>query len=322
MDKKKIQLAMLALAISFFFAFLHISSRLSPYIFTAENSRLNLGQSVKEINPFDEISLEAKSAYVFDLIKKEPLFELNSGVQLPLASLTKIMTAVVAKESAPSETVIIITKESIESEGDDNLLVGEKWRLSELLDFVMIRSSNDGACAIAAAIEGIMKADSVEDIKKIARYSDKFPKFIYLMNKKAKEMNLNQTYFLNETGLDISENLSGAYSSASDVAKLVKYALADYPEIFEATSYESVSLNSLNYGEYKIKNTNRYAGRMPQIIGSKTGFTDLAGGNLAVVFDAGFNRPIIAVVMGSSIDGRFSDMQKLITATLKRIQQK
>jgi len=110
---------------------------------------------------------------------------------------------------------------------------------------------------------------------------------------------------LNETGLDVSNYISGGYGSASDVAKLVAYALKTSPDLFEATLNNSPL------------NTNPYATTTTLLIASKTGLTDLAGGNLAIVFDAGFNHPVISVVLGSSEKGRFIDTQKLIEATFK-----
>lgn len=208
--------------------------------------------------PFDGLNLEAKAIFVFDLVKNEPIFELNPNTQLPLASLTKIMTVAVAEE--------IKTKD-----------------ISKLINDVLEQSSNEAASTLAS-----MRSD-----------------FINLMNKKAKELNLNQTYFLNETGLDISKELSGAYGSANDVVKLIGYALKNNSDLFEATTNNS----SLN--------TNPYASTTTLLIASKTGLTDLAGGNLAVVFDAGFNHPVISVVLGSSEKGRFTDTQKLIETTFK-----
>ncbi|MBI4692206.1 MAG: D-alanyl-D-alanine carboxypeptidase [Candidatus Terrybacteria bacterium] len=213
-------------------------------------------------NPFENLNLEAKAVYVFDLARNEPIFELNSRAQLPLASLTKIMTVLVAKEI------------SFQGESLDNII-----------DSALAQSSNEAASALASMDNN----------------------FINLMNKKAKELNLRQTYFLNETGLDISRQISGGYGSAQDVAKLIKYAIKNNPELFEATTN----------GE---SNSNIYASSTTLLIASKTGFTDLAGGNLAVIFDAGFEHPIAVVVLGSTKEGRFTDVEKLIKATFKNLE--
>jgi len=213
-------------------------------------------------NPFNDFILEARSAMVFDLVKNGPIYEFNSQAQLPLASLTKIMTVLVAEE--------IKTKD-----------------ISQLVEEALVQSSNQAASALAS-----MNGN-----------------FIDLMNKKAKEIGMNQTYFLNETGLDISAKLSGAYGSASDIVKLVAYALKSNPDFFSAT------VNNFDF------NTNPYASTTTMIIGSKTGLTDLAGGNLAIIFDAGFNHPVVSVVLGSTENGRFIDTQKLIEATYKYLEK-
>ena len=67
-------------------------------------------------------------------------------------------------------------------------------------------------------------------------------------------------------------------------------------------------------------NTNRALGSIPQLIGAKTGYTDLAGGNLAFIFDAGFGRPVLAVMLGSTEEGRFEDAKKITDAILKYYQ--
>lgn len=273
---------------------------ISPVI---SNNKKELETKKITVNPFNELKLEAKSVYVFDVVNNKSMFEFNSNAQLPLASLTKIMTAIIAKESMPDQTVVTISKKAIESEGDDKLNIGERWLMASLIDFTLIKSSNDGASAISENVEKNLSVN-----------------FIDLMNKKANELNLRQTYFINETGLDITRSLSGSYGSATDMSEIMKYALLKHPDIFEATVYDKISLYSLDSIQHNIENTNQTVKNLPNIIGSKTGFTDLAGGNLAVIFDAGFDHPIIVIVLGSTIDGRFSDMEKLINTTFEWFQ--
>ena len=74
-------------------------------------------------------------------------------------------------------------------------------------------------------------------------------------------------------------------------------------------------------GAHAVLNTNRETGELPLLIASKTGYTDLAGGNLVIAFDAGFNRPIIIAVLGSTAEERFTDVEKLVWATLAYLQQ-
>ena len=71
---------------------------------------------------------------------------------------------------------------------------------------------------------------------------------------------------------------------------------------------------------HNVENTNTSAAAIPGLIGSKTGFTDLAGGNLAVVFDVGLSRPVIAVVLGSTKETRFTDIEQLVNATFTHFE--
>lgn len=249
------------------------------------------------INPYDAITVEAEAVFVYDVVKKEVLFSRNEERQLPLASITKLMTAVVAREYLSDHILVSISHESIMKEGDSGLTTGEEWRLSDLIDFTLLTSSNDGAHAIATVSESLS--------------------FIEKMNQKANMINLTQTYFSNESGLDASINNSGAYGSARDVALLVEYILRNHVDLIESTRNAELTINS-----HKATNTNKYTGDIPGLIGSKTGFTDLAGGNLVIAFDAGINRPIIISVLGSTFNERFSDVDKLAAASLKYIQRK
>lgn len=259
------------LAIIFLFSRTPSQTRTEPLGISRFGSEKAESDEFPKKNPFNEIVLKAKAAIVFDIVKGEPIFELNSRAQLPLASLTKIMTVTMAKEILPQADA-------------------EKMKM--IFEAALVSSSNDAAQALASA------GGSFLDGKE----------FIEIMNEKAKTLNLNQTYFLNPTGLDLSEQVAGAYGSAADVAKLIIYAAQKEPKLFEVTAYSNID---------SFSNTNLYVASTTRLLASKTGFTDLAGGNLAVIFDAGFNHPVAVIVLGSSKSGRFSDTEKLIAATFK-----
>lgn len=272
------------------------------------NEKTNLAATPPSL--FPAIELEAKAVYVFDLANNKEIFAKNSEAQLPLASLAKLMTAVVARESLESDFAITISKEALNQEGDNGFSAGEKWLLDDLIDIMLVSSSNDAAYAVAAS--GFQLAASGSNQSYQSNQNDKF---IELMNKKAKELNLEQTFFLNETGLDVNSETSGVYGSAKDITFLIKYILENEPEILAKTREESFLAVSLGEKPRDFENTNKIVNKIPGFIAGKTGYTDLAGGNLAIVFDAGFNHPIIAVVLGSSFEGRFNDMEKLVAAS-------
>jgi D-alanyl-D-alanine carboxypeptidase len=266
--------------------------------------------SIVNQSPFDLLNLEAAAVYVYDPTSKRVIFEKRSEQQLPLASITKLMTAVVASESAPLYTTVSITKDDLSAEGNSGLKVGERWSLRDLLSFTLVSSSNDGAKALAsvASRDGTFTQKAGKDQNRSAD-------FVLKMNQEAQNLKLTQTFFLNETGLDVSSTTSGAYGSARDVADLLSYVLVRYGEIIEDTTYERIDIPSLDQTHHAI-NTNKALRAIPGIVASKTGFTDLSGGNLAVVFEIAPSHPIIAVVLGSTPTGRFTDMSLIASTAL------
>ena len=242
---------------------------------------------------------------------KSSLFKKNEFVQLPLASLTKLMMSLTATDLLPRDSHITIKKEFLQEEGDTGLLAGESWRLKDLLDFSLLVSSNDGARSIASVVGAFDLKSQDYDLGR--------KDFITKMNETAGKLGLKQTYFVNESGLDIG-NVSGGYGSSIDVARLMQYILTNHPEILEATKYPNLTIDSLNK-KHIAKNTNTNIGEIPGLIASKTGYTELAGGNLAVAFDASIGRPIIVVVLGSTEAGRFADVSNLVKASLDYIRE-
>jgi len=245
-------------------------------------------------NAFLGMKLSAKAAYAYDVARKKVLYEKNADFALPIASLTKLMTALTALSEAPRKTIVTIGRESLEEEGDTGLLADERWPLDSLLEFTLLTSSNDGAAAVASAIGSLGKIE-----------------FIEKMNAAAKENGFKDAYFFNETGLDENEESAGAYASAKGVAGIMEKLILDYPDILEATAYPLGTFYSENNKVHNAENTNKSVEEIPGIFASKTGFTDLAGGNLAIAFDAGLGQPVIVVVLGGTREGRFSDALEL-----------
>jgi len=265
------------------------------------------------INPFQNISLEATSAIVYDIKKREIIFSKNAEKRMPLASITKVLSVVTALDLLPDSTVITISTNDLLEEGDSGLLTDEKWKLKDLIDFSLTTSSNDGIAAIAGAAGAFNLSSEDETLG--------LQEFVIKMNEKAKQIGMTNSVFYNETGLDLNAETSGGYSTARDTAILFSYALRKYPEIFETTRDEKITVNSLNRIVHTGKNTNDDLNSIPGIIASKTGFTDIAGGNLAVIFDPGIGRPVAVIVLGSSSEGRFRDVSLLTEKTFEYISQ-
>ena len=259
-------------------------------------------------NPFADLTLFAKSAVVVDVKSGKTLFALNPDAQLPLASLTKVPLVLVVSEVLPLDTFLTIPRNIVGTGGVEPLLAGERWQVKDIIDFTLVTSSNDGAEILAKAAN--------EPVRSRFTSAPEDNQTLWRMNELARERGLTQTYFLNVSGLDISTTLSGAYGSARDMATLFSYASKSDTTAFSGTARGDVLLTSEN-GAYKTvaRNTNEAEAEIAGLILGKTGFTDLAGGNIAVVFDVGVAQPIVAVILGSTYDGRFEDIRKLVEAT-------
>ncbi len=254
-----------------------------------------------------ELSLQGRAAYAEDLVSGTTLYAYNEDAQLPLASLTKIMTVLTARDTLSESDTVTATKDALSADGDSGLREGEKWGVQELTDLTLMASLNDGARALALA------AAQKEGIT--------LPQFIEKMNTKAKMIGLTQTYFLNETGLDVSQSNAGAYGSAHDVVKLLAYAVQHAPRFVEGSTEETKSFTSESGFVHKAQNTSPLPAGLPGVIASKTGFTDLAGGNLVVMFEPLPGRPVAAVVLGSTREGRDTDMKILAAAAQKTLRR-
>lgn len=271
--------------------------------------------AVSAVDYFAGIALAAKSAIVIDMQSGETLYEKNAEAQLPLASLTKIALALVVAEALPLDSIITIPYYASGAGSNAHLLKGERWRVADIIDFTLVESSNNGA--------GILADVANERIRELYPESDQalpHGATISRMNELAHSLGLSQTYFLNVSGLDLSLTQAGAYGSARDMAKLFAYAASAQSGLFAGTAQDGVLLTTANGEKMSASNTNEAQGAIAGLIMGKTGLTDLAGGNLAVVFDVGLSHPVVAVILGSSETGRFSDMRKLVEATRESLR--
>ena len=249
--------------------------------------------------PFITAPIEAKAAIVYDLVTSETLYEKNPGAQLPLASLTKLLTVYAALTVLSPDTLVTVSSEAASAEYPHAFATGTTFALADIARLTLTASLNDGAVSIAQATAektGLSTAGTLAAA--------------------AAALDLHETYALNGNGLDLNTAVSGGYGSAHDVARLAGAVVAGAPHIALATTRESAEARSIDGQLYHAKNTDPITDSIPRLLLSKTGFTDLAGGNLALVFDAGMGHPIAVVVLGSSKDARFTDGFSLVAATL------
>ena len=250
-------------------------------------------RSLFDTSAFDAIKVEGKAYVVYDTVTHEVIASKNEQELLPLASLTKVMTAVSSTLHNKKGEKITITPKSIEDDYDLGLKNKQVWELSELLKYTLVFSSNDGAQVIADSFGG-------KDI------------FVDQMNSDAKNLGLNLV-FTDPAGRDLHGKIGGK-GTVLEVAKLFSVARKNIPEILDATTKKRETVTT-NFGRVSgIPNTNQDIETLPGAEASKTGYTDMAGGNLGVIVDVSVGHPVVIVVLGSTKTGRFEDMNTLYKA--------
>lgn len=262
--------------------------------------------AIDTVGPFDitgrDVRLTARSAFVYDVTTKRVLYSKNPDEVLPLASITKLMTALVAFELVSSNEKASVPPTATSLQSASGLRSGEVFSVRKLTDLALLSSSNDAAYSLANAVGAQLgPADTTEQ-------------FVAAMNIRAAELGFSSMSFLNMTGLDQTSTQAGAFGSARETSFLLEYMLEHYPGLLPVTTEQAIRVFNDNGDFHDAENTNPVITAIPNIRASKTGYTDLAGGNLVVAFDAGFNRTVIVTVLGSSRQGRFDDVLTLVKA--------
>lgn len=223
---------------------------------------------------------QANGYALMDFNTGEMLMSKNSEEKLPIASLTKLMTAVVALDLAfVTETFIVSPAAAQEVPTNIGINAGEKMTLEELLNAMLLTSANDAAEVLREGID--------------QKYGSTV--FIKAMNDKAKFIGLKNTHFTNPQGFDNPSH----YSSADDLAVLSHYAIKNYPSIAKIVQkdYEFIPANS-NHSQFDLYNWNGLLGVYPDVLGIKIGNTDNAGYTTAVLSNRG-GKKLLAVVLGA-----------------------
>ena len=240
-------------------------------------------------------SVSAHSALLLDTVSGDTIFELNSRKRLPMASTTKIMTAIVALESGVDlNSIITVTKAMTGAEGSSMYLyVGERFVLLDLIYALMLNSANDSAEAIAVSVAG-----SID-------------KFAAMMNDKVRELNLTDTNFKNPHGLDSELH----YTTAYDLAKISAYALEN-ETFYEITKTQSKIIYPKNSdgsdkseGARFLRNHNKMLRLYKDAVGVKTGFTRRSGRCLVSAAERDGTR-LVAVTINAGDD--WNDHAKML----------
>lgn len=252
---------------------------------------------------FKAVPLEAQAVVVWDAKESRVIFGKKETAQLPLASLTKVMLAYAANQVISENMIITVTGKDLAEEGSSGIKAGEKFRYSDLRSATLVASINDGANTISRTMGEVLQTEKSPESKKHSG--------VDLMNTSARALGLEQTYFYNEDGLDLGVGQPGALGSAKDIARVFSALIAEYPESVAPTREEGYLLRSLSGQSYQYWNTNQHVSEIPELIGSKTGYTALADGNLAIAFSRE-GHTLVVVVLGSTKEGRFEDVRRIV----------
>ncbi len=226
-------------------------------------------------NTFD---ISSRHSFAVDLANNRVLFSKDAHQRVPVASLVKIMTGVVALEHAsPDKEIIVSEKAADTGENSMGLSSGEVYSLKELLYGLILNSGNDAAIAIAEGVSG-----SEEN-------------FVAWMNFKANELGLKDTKFVDPNGLNLKDE--NYYSSAYDLAVITKYSLDNFEllrEIYKTFSMEFYETDKHKY--IYLENQTNLLTTYPGVKGIKTGYTDESGWGLITYAENG-DAKILGVIL-------------------------
>jgi D-alanyl-D-alanine carboxypeptidase len=258
----------------------------------------------------------AHASVIMDVDSGKVLYANNPDTERQIASLTKLFTATIVMERVSDlDELATIDEEAVYADGTRvgcprsgfcngvRLHVGEKVAVRDLLKAALMNSANDAAIALG---------------KHIGKTQDGFAA---IMNTRAQELGLTHTHFCTPSGLEPDGRETQCYSSALDVAKIAAHALA-FPQIWEIMRLEKQTISSSD-GKYQhdLFNTDQLLGQLPNLIGTKTGFTPLAGYSLlAVATDATQSHRVVAVLLDDPY--RWQNIQSMFGWSFQAIDWK
>ena len=244
-----------------------------------------------------ELDVAGKSALLMDAATGTVLYEKNAHEQLPPASVTKVMTLLLIMEAIDSGKIgwndTVTASEAAAAKGGSQvyLKVGETMTVTDMVKSIAVSSANDCACAMAEHIAGSETA------------------FVSNMNRRAKELGMNDTNFVNCTGLDDEPEAKAHLTSAYDIAIMSRELLTKHQDIKKFTT---IWMDTIRDGSFGLSNTNKLVRFYQGCTGLKTGFTSSAGHCLsASAMRDGME--LIAVVLGAeNSQARFAACKQML----------
>lgn len=254
-------------------------------------------------------NLTAKSALFVETKTGQVLFERNSLEKLPVASLVKIMTVIVALENKEFDDIYEVSERAANMEPDKMLLIaGEKLTLTELLDGIFLVSANDAAEVLAEGTTGRRE------------------EFINFMNSKARQLGMKNTLFINPSGLEEDDpdalpdsgKVKSQYSTAYDVLLMARYAIYRWSELIDITSAEHIYLPvTQTHQDYDMYSGINLLTTYPGVVGFKTGYTPEAGLTLVTLARKG-DKEVMGVILGAT--DRRDDAKALLDYSFKKLR--
>ncbi len=248
------------------------------------------------------LKIEAKAGLIKYLSHNRNIFELNPDKHWSIASISKLMAAIVAFEQIGASREIKIDAKSVATEGiSGEFKEGDFFSSLDLIKAMLLVSSNDAATALAGTIgeETFMK----------------------LMNQKAQELKMSDTIYFNPSGLSFLNQ-----STPNDLAKLANYIYNDRQKVFDITKQKEITIKELGFQKTRnLANINQLSGRNDfiggppnqgearlkiEFLGGKTGYLDESGRNLISLFNIN-NQPILTVILGA--EDAYKETEKMLT---------
>lgn len=281
-------------------------AKIAPYVSWAiQNTQVPKTLNMKTVDPMDDVApllglakrpevytnfepsvsvrgeVDEALAYILvDIDRGQIIAQKQADAVLPIASLTKVMTAMVALDLAgPRELFLVSEQAAVQVPTKIGVVAGQRMTLVDLLHALLLTSANDAAQVIAEGINEKYGADI----------------FIAAMNKKAQLLGLTNSHFANPQGFDDPEN----YSSAADLARLTQHALSEYPLIVDIAKKEYHFIpKTEDHKQFDLYNWNGLIGVYPDAYGLKIGSTQKAGKTTIVTSEREGKR-LMAVVLGA-----------------------
>lgn len=247
----------------------------------------------------------ADAAIFIDSKTGQVLFAKNPTQRLPIASLVKVMTALIALEHKSMDDEYVVSQKAADMESDKMLLIaGEKLTLKELLYGIFLISANDGAEVLA---EGTLRQTQGKQGSR--------EEFLGLMNNKARQLGMKDSYFANPTGLD--EDINNSYSTAYDLAILTRYLIRNYPEVVEISQTPHIYLPiTQTHQDYDMYSGINLLTTYPGVVGFKTGYTPVAGYTLITLARKN-GHEVIGILLNSGY--RRDEAKELLDYSFKKL---